>query len=81
MRALSDALRSGKLFGVGIDVPPTSDDRAEELRELFEGYNAITTPYIASNSRNAMGRFIEQISENIRRALSREKPKFLVKNS
>lgn len=79
--ALSNALRRGKLYGVGIDVPKTSDDRAEELRKLFEGHNAITTSHIASVSRQIMGRFIEQLSENVRRALSGEEPRFLVKTS
>lgn len=76
--ALSNALRRGKLYGVGIDVPKTSDDRAEELRELFGGYNAIATSHIASASRQIMGRMIERMSENIRRALSGEEPRFLV---
>jgi len=76
--ALSNALRRGKLYGVGIDVPKTSDDRAEELRKLFGGYNAIITSHIASASRQIMGRIIERMGENIRRALSGEEPKFLV---
>jgi len=76
--ALSNALRRGKLYGVGIDVPKTSEDRAEELRELFGGYNAIITSHIASVSRQIMGRMIERMSENIRRALSGEEPRFLV---
>jgi len=79
--ALSNALRRGKLHGVGIDVPKTSDNRADELRELFEGHNAITTSHIASVSKQITERAIEQISENIRRALSGEEPKFLVTTS
>lgn len=76
--ALSNALQRGKLQGVGIDVPKTSDFHAEELRELFEGHNAITTSHIASASRQVMGRMMAQVGENIRRALSGEEPRFLV---
>ena len=79
--ALSRALLSGKLLGVGIDVPKTGDNRAEELRRLFEGHNAITTSHIASASRQVMGRMMGRVGENIRRAMMGEEPKFLVETS
>ncbi len=77
-RALSEALRAGKLYGVGIDVPKTSEDRAEELRSMFQGYNAIATSHIASFSEQIVGRFNERISESIRRVLTGEPSNFLV---
>jgi glyoxylate reductase/D-3-phosphoglycerate dehydrogenase len=76
--ALSKALRSGKLYGVGIDVPKTGENRAEDLKELFQGCNAIITSHIASNSGQIMGRFVERISECIRRVLEDEPPLYLV---
>jgi len=77
-KALSKALREGKLYGVGIDVPKTSEDRAEELRDLFHGYNAITTGHIASFSGQIVDRFNERISESVRRVLRGEPSNFLV---
>ena len=77
-QALSKALREGKLYGVGIDVPKTSEDRAEELRGLFHGCNAITTSHIASVSGQIVGRFNERASESIRRVLRGEPTNFLV---
>ena len=76
--ALSEALHEGKLYGVGIDVPKTREDRAEELRSLFQGYNAIATSHIASFSGQIVGRFNERISESIRRVLTGEPSNFLV---
>jgi phosphoglycerate dehydrogenase-like enzyme len=77
-QALSKALKEGKLYGVGIDVPKTSEDRAKVLKDLFHGYNAITTSHIASVSGQIVERFNERISECIRRVLMGETPKFLV---
>lgn len=76
--ALSKALLAGKLLGVGIDVPKASENRAEELRTLFDGHNAITTSHIASASRQVMGRMMARVGENIHRALSGEEPRYLV---
>jgi lactate dehydrogenase-like 2-hydroxyacid dehydrogenase len=76
--ALSKALRGGKLYGVGIDVPKTGENRAEELKELFQGCNAIATSHTASNSGQIMGRFVERISECVRRVLEDEPPLYLV---
>jgi phosphoglycerate dehydrogenase-like enzyme len=76
--ALAKALRDGKLYGVGIDVPKISETQAEELRDLFRGLNAITTSHIASGSAQIMGRFIERLSESVRRVLAGEQPRFLV---
>jgi lactate dehydrogenase-like 2-hydroxyacid dehydrogenase len=76
--ALSKALRKGKLYGVGIDVPKTCDNHAEELKELFQGCNAIATSHTASNSGQLMGRFVERISECVRRVLDDEPPLYLV---
>jgi phosphoglycerate dehydrogenase-like enzyme len=77
-KALSKALREGKLYGVGIDVPRTSEDRAEELRDLFHGCNAIATSHIASFSGQIVDRLNERISESIRRVLRGEPSNFLV---
>jgi len=76
--ALAKALRDGKLYGVGIDVPKISETQAEELRDLFKGLNAITTSHTASASAQIMGRLIERISECVRRVLAGEQPRFLV---
>lgn len=77
-QALSKALREGKLYGVGIDVPKSSEDRAEELRDLFHGCNAIATSHIASFSGQIVDRLNERISESIRRVLRGEPSNFLV---
>ncbi|MHA2394710.1 MAG: NAD(P)-dependent oxidoreductase [Promethearchaeota archaeon] len=77
-QALSKALKEGKLYGVGIDVPKTSEERAKELKDLFHGYNAIATSHIASISGQILVRFNERISECIRRVLMGEPPRFLV---
>jgi phosphoglycerate dehydrogenase-like enzyme len=80
-QALSKALREGKLYGVGIDVPKSSEDRAEVLRDLFHGSNAIATSHIASISGQIVDRLNEQISESIRRVLKEEPLNFLVSTS
>ena len=77
-RALSKALREGKLYGVGVDVPKEGEDRAEELRSLFQGCNTIATSHIASFSGQIVGRFNERVSESIRRVLRGEPSNFLV---
>ena len=79
-KAAAKALRSGKLYGVGIDVPKTSEDRAEELRSLFEGYNSIITSHTASESGQVMERFCDRLSEFIRRAANDEPPLYPVNN-
>ena len=79
--ALSKALRAGKLYGVGIDVPrapKTGETRAEELKDLFQGCNALATSHIASGSGQFMGRFIHRISDCVRRVLEDEPPLYLV---
>ena len=78
--ALSTALRSGKIYGVGIDVPKTGNSRAEELRDLFHGCNAIITSHTASNSGQIMGRFTERLSDFVRRAVNGEPPRYPVSN-
>ena len=79
--AAAHALRSGKLYGVGIDVPKTSEDRASELKELFMGYNAIITSHTASESGQIMDRFTDRLSEFVRRATKGEPPLYPIKNS
>ncbi|NQT08390.1 3-phosphoglycerate dehydrogenase [Candidatus Bathyarchaeota archaeon] len=76
--ALSEALRDGKLYGVGIDVPKTCEEQAEELSEMFKGCNAVTTSHVASGSGQLWGRFIERLSESVRRHVAGEPPRFLV---
>jgi len=78
--ALSKALRSGKIYGVGIDVPQTGDSRAEELRDLFHGCNAVITSHTASMSGQLMGRFTERLSDFVRRAVNGEPPRYPVSN-
>ena len=76
--ALSEALRSGKLYGVGIDVPRTCDSQAEEHKELFGGCNAILTSHVASGSGQLFHRAIERMNECIRRVVVGETPRFLL---
>ena len=42
--ALSEALRDGKLYGVGIDVPKTCEEQAEELSESVRRHVAGEPP-------------------------------------
>ena len=76
--AVAQALRKGKLYGVGIDVPKTSEDRAEELRSLFEGYNAIITSHTASSSGQVMARFTDRLSQFVLRSVNGEPPLYPV---
>jgi lactate dehydrogenase-like 2-hydroxyacid dehydrogenase len=75
---LAKSLRDGKLSGAGIDVP-RSIDEVEELQKRFEGItNVILTPHIAGPTVEALHRSMLQWTENIRRALTGEKPLHLV---
>jgi len=76
--AAAQALREGKLYGVGIDVPKTSDDRAEELMSLFRGYNSIITSHTASASRQIMPRFTDRLSQFVQRTINGEPPLYPV---
>ena len=76
--AAAQALRSGKLYGVGIDVPKTSEDRAEELMSLFDGYNSIITSHTASVSGQIVERFTDRLSQFIQRSVNGEPPLYPV---
>ncbi len=77
-RALADALRGGKLWGAGIDVPRVPDEQ-EAFRETFKGIgNVILTPHIASGTWNAVNQFTEQIADNLARVVNGEKPYYLI---
>jgi lactate dehydrogenase-like 2-hydroxyacid dehydrogenase len=76
--ALADALRRGKLWGAGIDVPRGPEDQ-EGFRELFKGIdNVVLTPHIASGTFNALDQCAEQFAENIARIVNGEKPLYLL---
>jgi lactate dehydrogenase-like 2-hydroxyacid dehydrogenase len=76
--ALAEALREGKLWGAGIDVPRVPDEQ-EAFRETFRGIdNVILTPHIASVSRNAFNQFNEQVADNLARIMKGEKPYYLL---
>jgi phosphoglycerate dehydrogenase-like enzyme len=76
--ALAEALRRGKLWGAGIDVPRGPDDQ-EGFRELFKGIdNVILTPHIASGTYNALDKCVEQFAENLARVVNGEKPLYLL---
>jgi len=79
--AAAKALASGKLYGVGVDVPKTCDDRAVELKNLFEGYNSIITSHTASASSQLMERFCDRLSTFVYRAQKGEPPLYPVNNS
>ena len=76
--AAAQALRKGKLYGVGIDVPKTSQDRSEELKSLFEGYNTIITSHTASASGQIMARFTDRLSQFVLRSVNGEPPLYPV---
>ena len=77
-KALADALRRGKLWGAGIDVPRRPDEQ-DALRETFKGiHNVILTPHIASVTYNALNQFYEQIADNLARVVNGEKPYYLL---
>lgn len=78
--ALADALREGKLSGAGIDVPRPSEDITEIKNPLIGMENVMLTPHMAGGSRESMARAIAQVTENINRVLSGEKPLYLVNN-
>lgn len=77
-KAAAKALRNGKLYGVGIDVPKTSENRAEELKILFEGYNAIITSHTASASGQIMARFTDRLSKFVLRSTKGDPPLYPV---
>lgn len=79
--AAAKALASGKLYGVGVDVPKTCDDRAVELMNLFEGYNSIITSHTASASGQLMERFCDRLSTFVYRAQKGEPPLYPVNNA
>ena len=76
--AAAQALRKGKLYGVGIDVPKTREDRAEELMSLFKGHNAIITSHTASASRQIVARFTDRLSQFVHRSVNGEPPLYPV---
>jgi lactate dehydrogenase-like 2-hydroxyacid dehydrogenase len=76
--ALAVALKSGKLWGAGIDVPRSPDEQ-RVLRERFKGIdNMILTPHIASGTWNSLKQFNEQIADNLARFANGEKPFYLI---
>ena len=75
---LAEALRAGKLWGAGIDVPRAPDEQ-DAFRETFRGIdNMILTPHIASVSRNAFKQFSEQVADNLARVANGKKPYYLL---
>jgi len=77
-KALADALRRGKFWGAGIDVPRLPDEQ-DAFRETFKGIdNVILTPHIASGTWNAVNQFTEQIADNLARVVNGEKPYYLI---
>lgn len=76
--ALADALREGKLFGAGINVPRPAD-KIQDFKEMFSDVqNVVLTPHIAIATKGAMEQGWRQIAENIRRVIDGEKPHHLV---
>jgi phosphoglycerate dehydrogenase-like enzyme len=76
--ALAEALRRGKLWGAGIDVPRGPDDQ-EGFRELFKGIdNVVLTPHIASGTYGSLDKCVEQFAENLARVVKGEKPLYLL---
>jgi lactate dehydrogenase-like 2-hydroxyacid dehydrogenase len=75
--ALAKALKEGRLSGAGIDVP-RSPDEVTQLQEAFAGIkNVLLTPHTAT-SMEAMRRAFKQVTDNLYRVFSGEKPRYLV---
>lgn len=74
--ALLDALKSGRIAGVGLDVfwqePPEPND------PLFALDNVIASPHIAGDTRENERRLAELTAENVRRVARGEPPRYEV---
>jgi phosphoglycerate dehydrogenase-like enzyme len=81
-QAAADALKSGKLSGVGLDVVKTRMDGPHWIQEspLFEYKNVVYTPHLSGNTKEAHVRSHVQWVENVCRCLDGEKPLHIVNN-
>lgn len=66
--ALLDAVNSGKLAGVGLDV--TEPEPLPDGHALFDKENVVITPHIAGHSRMNRGRSFQLIKDNITRFIN-----------
>jgi phosphoglycerate dehydrogenase-like enzyme len=78
--AAAEALESGKLSGVGVDVVTSRIEGGTWDFEspLFEHENVVFTPHLSGNTREAHLRSHAQWVENVCRCLDGEKPLYLV---
>ena len=83
--ALLEALTNGKLWGAGLDVyeEEVKNEKkhlySQDWEKLIHLDNVILTPHIASATLEAREEMTQMTVENILRALSGKKPKYLVK--
>jgi D-3-phosphoglycerate dehydrogenase len=78
--ALFEALKSGKLGGVCLDVPRPENERSEFLAKFKDFENVLITPHISSLSFDSEEVWADQMSENVRRVLEGETPLFILNN-
>jgi phosphoglycerate dehydrogenase-like enzyme len=78
--AASDALESGKLSGIGLDVVKSRTEGDLRILEspLTKYENVVFTPHLSGNTREAHRRSHTQWVENVCRFLDGEKPHFIV---
>jgi phosphoglycerate dehydrogenase-like enzyme len=80
--AAAEALKSGKLSGVGVDVVNSRIEGGTRILEspLLEYENVVFTPHLSGNTREAHLRSHAQWVENVCRYLDGERPLYLVNN-
>jgi D-3-phosphoglycerate dehydrogenase len=73
---LSEALNSGKLSGVGLDV--FSSEPPDVSHPIFKHPNCLAAPHILGATRGAMARIWKSMAEDMAAVLSGQRPRFLV---
>ena len=68
--ALADALASGRLGGVGLDV--YWDEPWDPADPLLTREDVVTMPHVAGSTAEAFGRIADIVAENVRRVMSGE---------
>jgi phosphoglycerate dehydrogenase-like enzyme len=77
--ALVEALNQGIIAGAGLDV--FSEEPLNPGHPLRRCPNAILTPHLAGQTREAMERMVAMMLENIKRVMTGEELRYRVNNS